>query len=74
MSVNFPPNPQPGDSFPSEAGTIYIFDGEKWVSAVPNPDYADIQGATGPQGQDGQTGATGPQGPAIDIGSLPTLP
>ena len=71
MAINFPSNPSQEDTFPADNGTIYVFDGEKWVSAVPDPNYADIQGATGvpgPLGATGPTGATGPKGDKGDKG------
>jgi len=52
MAVSFPQNPQEGDSFAS-GNYVFVFTDDKWVSAVVNPNYQDIQGATG---------ATGPEG------------
>ena len=66
MAVEFPQDPQTGDSFES-GGVIYSWDGRKWVSAFqPNIDY------TGPRGPQG---ATGPQGPtdAIELTIAPDL-
>lgn len=63
MAINFPENPALNDDFIAENGNVYIFDGEKWVGAVPNPNYADIQGATGPEGP------AGPEGPGGSIDS-----
>ena len=65
MAVNFPQDPQEGDQFTADTGTIYVYEDGKWVSRTPDPNYADIQGATGPQGP---TGATGPKGDTGDTG------
>ena len=62
MPINFPSNPSEGDTFEANTGTIYRYDNNKWVSAVPDPNYADIQGATGPQGTKGAKGDKGDTG------------
>ena len=62
MAVQFPQNPEQGDQFISPTGSIYIYSDDKWVGAVPNPNYADIQGATGPAGPAGATGPAGGEG------------
>jgi len=59
MAVVFPTDPALDDVFYPPDGGAYKFDGEKWVSVVPNPDYANIagpQGATGPKGDQGDPG------------------
>lgn len=51
MAVEFPTNPALDQVFYPPDGGAYKFDGDKWVSVVPNTNYADIsgpQGATGP--------------------------
>ena len=56
MAVNFPSNPSQDDVFYPAAGGGFIYDNGKWISVVPNPNYADIAGppgATGPKGDDG---------------------
>lgn len=56
MAVNFPSSPTLGDVFYPASGGGFQYDGNKWVSVIPNPNYADImgpQGATGPKGDDG---------------------
>lgn len=56
MAVNFPSSPELDDVFYPASGGAFRFDGDKWVSVIPNPNYADImgpQGATGPKGDDG---------------------
>ena len=60
MAVQFPQNPNPGDQFLAPNGSIYVYTQGRWLGAVPDPNYEDIQGATG---------ATGPPGPAETIGS-----
>ena len=52
MAVTFPANPAEGDQFISPNGPIFVFTNDKWVSAE-SPNYADIQGATGPIGASG---------------------
>ena len=69
MAVTFPQNPSPGDTFPADNGTIYVWDGTKWESRVPDPNYANIQGATGVPGPLGATGPTGSTGPKGDTGN-----
>ena len=66
MAVEFPQNPAVDEQFTASNGNIYIFDGEKWVTAVPNPNYADIQGATGATGPEG----TFSSGADANIGTL----
>ena len=66
MAFNFPRNPLFGQIV--EAGSFrFRYDGDKWATVVANPNFADIQGATGPEGPasviPGPPGATGPQGP-----------
>ena len=86
MAVNFPQSPQEGDQFTS-GNFIYVYDGDKWVSAgssdsldlIPGP-----PGATGAQGPDGPTGAdsvvpgpigsTGPDGPTGPDGAPSNVP
>ena len=72
MSVQFPQNPSEDELFVAPTGSIYIYSGGKWLGAVPNPNYEDIQGATGATGQEGPIGPTGPTGPTGGAG--PTGP
>ena len=72
MAVNFPDPPYTeGQQFEAPDGTIFRYDNGRWLSATPNPNYQDIQGATGltgatgvegPIGATGQTGAPGSDG------------
>lgn len=67
MAVSFPPDPQQGDQFPS-GNYVFVYDGNKWVTAGSSGELAFIPGATGatgatgPQGEDGATGIEGPVG------------
>ena len=58
MAVQFPQNPVEGDSFISPVGIVYVYQDSKWISAAVNPNYANIQGATGPQGPPAPQGAS----------------
>ena len=62
MSVQFPQNPSQDELFVAPTGSIYIYSDGKWLGAVPNPNYEDIQGATGLTGSTGPTGDIGPAG------------
>ena len=51
-----------GTTYTGDNGTVYIYDGVKWVGQVVSSGSG--FGPTGPQGPSGLNGATGPQGPA----------
>jgi len=61
MAVQFPQNPQEGDTFIS-GNLIFVFEGDKWVGAN-NSSLDSISGPAGPAGPTGDTGDTGPTGP-----------
>ena len=61
MAVNFPQNPEIGDTFEA-ADLLYTWDGTRWLSAfTPGLDYK------GPKGDSGSTGATGPEPTQITV-------
>ena len=69
MAFNFPSNPAEGETI--QAGRFsFQYSGGKWNSVLANPQFVDIQGATGPEGPvggpgpQGATGEPGPEGPA----------
>ena len=72
MAVSFPQPPYTeGQLFETIEGLKFVYRGGRWLGAVPNPNYENIQGATGvsvtgatgAQGERGIQGETGSQGP-----------
>ena len=50
MILNFPSNPNTGDTYTGDNGTIYRFDGEKWKSlpsVTSSSDYANYASVAG---------------------------
>ena len=87
MALAFPTNPTTGQQFTAPNGSVWTWDGTKWVGggtgqtgpAGPQgpagpPGPAGPQGNTGPQGATGQAGATGAAGPPTPVAVQDTAP
>ena len=63
MALAFPTNPTPGQQFTAPNGSVWTWDGTKWVGGgTGQTGPAGPQGPPGPAGPPGNQGNTGPQG------------
>jgi hypothetical protein len=74
MALDFPNNPNSGDSYTSPGGPVYDWDGVKWVSrqTLPPGERGPVgfTGSQGIQGNIGFTGSTGFTGSVGFVGSV----